>query len=272
MSDPKEKTEEKIVKKINPKLFSRSLFFNSSDADHDFGYSMYGKTVNYQIFAPEDKHLYYIIDSVTIPQGYYSTIRDGINDIIVVEVYDGVDLEVGTTITLAEGDYNIYQLITEIKSHLAIQLAEFDFEITYSRISKKLSWSITTASYSMKIVYEDTSAHDVIGLSDDISIPYNTPTTLQKVINMNSLSAIDVVSSLKASNYSSHSGDMSNVICRIPCDRIGGVLTYKPRLPTKHLIDSRHISHFMFGLRDDQGRNLDNNGKNWTISIQIFIE
>jgi len=247
----------------------RHVFVNSADCEAH-GDNEYTINMNkYQIIAGSGFITFCVMD-IQIPQGYYHTIREGVTDLLVVDILDsGNSMVGGGTLQFTPGTYNVYELMEEFNTQWADTLPEYDCTIAYSKTRNKLSLKSTTATYKIKVYKVSSTCAEVFGLSEDLTCEYNTTTYFQNCFNSHTVTAVDVYSSLKTSNFSSAKRDIDHCIARVGVSSTTGILTYANQSDHEQLCDAHHISSLTFQLKDQRRRTLDLNGLHWNIHMRF---
>jgi len=251
------------------------VHINSIDADQVVDGSSFIKVLGSHFIEKKAGYrVRFSVESVVIPQGYYQTIRTGINDQIAVEIYDTGDVLQSTgTVTLNAGDYTVYELNEELSTQFASTMSGYEVTVGFSTTLKKINITFNTPGYYAVFKLVGTTAKKIIGLSTDLTCEHAVETTMHNVANMNSVLAVDIYSNLRNDNYSSSTGEKSSVLCRIPTTAFkGDIMRWTNRTGLRQTLQGEHLSSIYLALRDQDGRVLDNNGVEWTIQIAFIFE
>ena len=256
---------------------SHALYLNSRDANTatSDGSEAWFVLTNAGLLRRPGVRFHIQVESITLPQAFYQTVRAGVNDAFAAIVTDLADTPLASAVlTLTAGDYSVSQLIAAIGTQwLASTLeASSGITITYSRTSKKLSFVPTTASRRITLIHETSTSAELTGLTADTTATEGTAVELGSVANMNSITCVQVHSSLTPSGaYDSSTGDRCNIVASVPVDRFGSILVHRAYGVVLQPIDATSISYIHLALRDERGRPVDNNGISWSIAIRVQV-
>ena len=229
-------------------------------------------TVHYmggaQILRQRGTHLGMQVESLVVNQGFYNSVRVGVTDKLVGAVLDGEDVLETATLTLTAGDYTIPLLIAEIQEQWAAAFVEANVVLTYRRVTKRLSIVSDTVGRTVRLTLQGSTAAELIGLTADTDAA-TVATELGRVANVNSISMLQVHSSLSVRSFDSHEGDLGTVIISVPVDKMGSILTYRAGGVALQPLHVDHISVIALWLTDEQGRVVDNDDLNWSITLRI---
>jgi hypothetical protein len=258
-------------------MMSHALYLNSRDANTTTsdGSEAWFVLNNAGLMRRPGARFHIQVESITLPQAFYQTVRSGVNDAFAATVTDLADTPLASAVlTIVPGDYSASQLITAISTQWLASVLEASsgITITYSRTSKKLSFVPTTASRRITLTYATSTSAELTGLTADTTATTDTAVELGGVANMNSVTCVQVHSSLTPSGaYDSATGDRCNIVASVPVDRFGSILVHRAYGVVLQPIDVASISYIHLALRDERGRPVDNNGVSWSIAIRVQV-
>lgn len=266
---------------------SKLIYINSQDATQVF--SDDGSSIKYDleqsIESPETEELLVSLYSCVIPYSFYN-IRKDINDTIVFNNLTGSGSALFENFQIPAGNYTISSLGNVIRDQLnALSWTTGTYIISYDRVKMKFRYyatGITTDEVDIDLSVYPTKApfvelgfnqHEVKVIKLGVS---NTPVDSEYSTNVpdvnGSIHQVQVRTTLSSKGcFDSINKSYSGILGCIPIDvNFGGIIFQNPR-DNKHkiLISTHSIKSFTVRITDDRGRNLNMNGLNYTIVIQV---
>ena len=221
-------------------------------------------SLNPAITAEEDEYMLVSVNSAQIPFSFYN-VNDNNNQIT---GDDGASF----TATLTNGNYNITQLLAEIKTKVNSQTGTHDITAA-SYDSKTNKVTITTAgnvSFSWKTGTK--TVGKLIGFITD-SASATTSHTSDAQVNTGGEEAVYIRSSLHSINsYESRTGGASDILAKVPnMVSFYGIIHYQPPVNVWkcQLQRGQTLSNFSLSLTDSEHKVLDINGMNFEVSLLV---
>lgn len=266
---------------------SKLIYINSTDATQVF--SEDGSSIKYDlaqsIDSPETEELLISLYSCVIPYSFYN-IRKDINDTIVFNNLTGGGVALFENYQIPAGNYTISSLGNIIRDQLnALSWTTGQYIVSYDRIKMKFRFyatGITNTEVDIDLsVYPTKSPHVELGFNKhevkriELGVA-NTPKDSEFSSNVpdvnGSIHQVQVRTTLSSKGcFDSITKSYSGILGCIPIDvNFGGIIFQNPR-DNKHkiLISTHSIKSFTLRITDDRGRNLDMNGLNFTVVIQV---
>lgn len=181
------------------------------------------------------------------------------NDIIVIN---------SIAYTLPRGNYNVNTFIAQL-----LLLIPVGFDITYSAITTKFTFTNTTADFTINGSSSLSTINKVVGLGTDDITSTALTLTLPYVVNFLPLPRLNFRSNfLKLNNYSS-TDNSSDIFLSLQNNAPqNSVIYYTNQTNTKNLIEEKNITSFVITVTDDFNRLINFNNVDWYMTIQIDME
>ena len=214
------------------------------------------------------------LSSAEIPFSWYNiSSRLSSNEIIV----SGSPLGVSPSLTLTEGNYDIFELVDTINAANAAN--QFPFSVVYNTNTNKVTLTNTTVNtrklnFSQK---EFQGLAKMLGFdpeNDSPDIPQNQTITSSGGVNMRPIHSLFMHSNLAASNViTTLDGGIVNIIDKIPLDDVNPMenitYNYYDTAPFNSIITVPEVRDFDISLRDQNGNLVDFNGINYELSLLV---
>lgn len=182
-----------------------------------------------------------------------------------------------SSLTLAEGTYDIYELVDTINTANTNNL--FPFSIVYLSKTNKVQLTNTTAAsstlnFSQK---ECKGLAKMLGFdteNDSASITQNQTLISTGIVNLRPVHSMLLHSDLAASNvYTTNNGSTENIIDKIPIGRYEPLdsisYDYGETAPFSTVININAIQNFKLSLRDQNSNLIQLNNVNYELSLLI---
>jgi hypothetical protein len=206
-------------------------------------------------------HIHLSVCSASIPVSFYN-----INDHNNVLYYKlTADTEI-TEIVLTKGNYNVNTLLTLLKSVLPA------FTITYNIITNKYTFSHPTSNFSFyyNTTYKSTCFHQIGFKEYD---QYSSARILEndRCINLSPIRNFLISCNYNTGNINKSNPYANNILCSIPLtSNINGVVNYFSDNFKSNLYTSV-MNTITITITDQDGLDIDFNGVNWTMTLQLDI-
>jgi hypothetical protein len=239
---------------------SLQLYLNSSNADKHLDNSKsHSEWVLPMIEISDGYHIYLSVQNCVIPYSFYN-INSSNNQLI---YYIGTSQNI---LTIPEGNYNINQLITTIKS-----LMLPNFNITYNNINNKITFTYNSSFY----ISSSSTISEIIGLVKETDHYSDVNFTLTSInnINMHPIKCINIVSNLMTFNINKSFVNNNSILCCIPINsQPYSLIEYHNNNNFRVNLFVNNISTIRIKLIDDNGNLLNLNGLNFSLTIQLDVE
>lgn len=206
-------------------------------------------------------HIHLSVCNASIPVSFYN-----INDHNNVLYYKlTADTEI-TEIVLTKGNYNVNTLLTLLKSVLPT------FVITYSIITNKYTFSHPTSNFTFyyNTTHMSTCFHQ-IGFQDYDQFSSSRILENDRCINLSPIRNFLVSCNFNTGNINKSNPYVNNILCSIPLtSNINGVVNYFSDNFKSNLYTSV-MSTITITITDQDGMDIDFNGVNWTMTLQLDI-
>lgn len=233
-----------------PKL----LFLNSANARYIPEESMYLWSFSETLQCPANHSFLLSVRDAQIPYSWYQVNTN--NNRYIVD---------GVLYTIPEGNYNIIELINQLKFNHPT------FTYNYKETTNKLTISNATSFR----IENDTSYEPflrVLGFMKDIYDDQSSYTS-DSVVNLSGYNNIFIYSNLTHHNIDSTAKKGSNVISKIPVNALpNGIVFYEiPSQGIKQVISHHSISEVKLQLLDTLYFPLNLNNVDWSLTIQVEV-
>lgn len=239
---------------------SLQLYLNSSNADN---YLDNSKSHCQWILPPieivDGFHIYLSVQNCVIPYSFYNINSSNNQLIYYIDTSQNI-------VTIPEGNYNINQLITTLKS-----LMLPNFNITYNNINNKITFTYTSSFY----ISSSSTISEIIGFLKEINYYSDVNFTLTSVnnINMHPIKCINIVSNLMTNSINKSFVNNNSILCCIPINsQPYSLIEYHNNNNFRVNLFVNTISTIRIKLIDDNGNLLNLNGLNFSLTIQLDVE
>jgi hypothetical protein len=208
------------------------------------------------IEVPLQHTIYISVQHAVIPYSFYNI--NSTNNLLIYTLNS-----VQYSITIAQGNYNAYDLLAYLKVNMP------NINITYDSIVSKYTFSGTSS-----ISFLSTSTClEILGFpTSSSSTSINNVLTSTNCINLQSKHCICIQSNLQTGSLNNTHKNESNIICSIPIDKPPfSTITYQNHNNLRYNLYNNNISTLMLRLTDQNNNILDLNGCHWSISIQLEV-
>tara|TARA_R110000823_G_scaffold230852_1_gene357656 strand:- start:423 stop:1406 length:984 start_codon:yes stop_codon:yes gene_type:complete len=264
---------------------SKLIYINSADATQVFSSAdaVFKYDLENVIDSPDTEDLLISLYSCVIPYSFYN-IRKDINDTILFTNLTGSGAA-SVSFQIPAGNYTTSSLGVVIKTQLqALVFTSGTYFVTYDRTKMKFRYFATGISVNQVAIDLSTTTKapfielgfaegesKIIKLGDaDAPVDEEYSTNVPDVNG--SVHTVQIRTTLSTKGcYDSINKSYSSILGTIPIDvNFGGIIFQNPR-DNKHkiLISTHSIKSFTVRLTDDRGRNINMNGLNFSIGIQV---
>jgi len=238
-------------------------------------------TLETEIVARKDEKILLYLKKGFIPFSFYTLSTSQKNNKLDVSEVQTDNTTNDYTITIPDGNYNILQLLSKIKS-LMETASTFDFvyNLTFDEPTAKVSFLITSGTNAQKTILKFNSGSNklnsvdnVLGFTDSSDVEFTTTTELVSpfIVDMaDGLDSIHVKSNLVGDNVLSTSED-GNELLIVPIDKEPNSILYfdEGSNPFKHLISQSSIKRIELKLVDSNNNVIDFNNIPYTIILVV---
>lgn len=171
-----------------------------------------------------------------------------------------------TTYTIPEGNYNALTLLTALQTLLTASGFTISYNATVNKYTfvKGSSFTFQATSTCLKLLgFTEATAHSSVG----------NILTSNFVVNLAGTSLIYIdIPNITTQNISSNLGGTYTSIVKSIVENLpyGSILTYTNNTNSATKIRERYIGYLQIRLLDDDYRELDLNGQNFTLTLEIF--
>ena len=235
-----------------------SLSSNNADSKGDNSYIFYIPTGS--IPAESQEQIYLSVQSAIIPNTFYN-----INQYNNKLCYSLDSNNIKIYLILQNGNYTIKDIVNYLNSNMS------NFTISYNRMYNKLTFQ-NLSSTNFK-VYPESTIYNVIGLSNGLTYQ-SVNGLLQSVnaVNLNSIQYINVKVNINTNNITKYNINDKNIICSIPVNiNPYGVINYKNYNNFRVNTYRNEITEIIMQFTDQNGNNIDFNGVQWSLVLQMDI-
>jgi len=250
---------------------------NGTDLNNLDGHKIY--LLEQEISSRKDERLLLYLKKAFLPFSFYTLSSSQKNNILDIKETNGGGSDT-YSITIPDGNYNITELISTIKSLLeSTTQKNFKYTITYNKSTSKVSFKIlsgTTPTNATLLfstgVNSKFSVKNILGFNEtDVSFTTSSSTTSQKIVDMaDGLDSIRVISNLVGSNIRSTNREGGELLL-IPVDLEPFSVIYfnEGPAPFKHLINQENIKRIEIKMTDANNNIIDFNQIPYTLILQV---
>ena len=248
-------------------LPSINLFFSSDKADVSYGSSHKEFYLRRPINVPKNSHMMLALNSFNCPYSFY-LIRAGVNDSFKISTNDGVSV-VEETITIAEGNYSLTELIPAINTQFTSYSVSLrtTFTLFYNYTTSK--FYISSSVVMNEVIISDINMYKILGFEPDTSYTYNSLSTLNmpNVADVSGSSCLFVAIKNRGI-MNQNTGHVDGVIQKINIEVLPlEYIYFKPIEIQYFQTSSEHINHFNIEILDENFKQIDFNGGIWRIGF-----
>ena len=234
------------------------LSSNNVDSKNDNSFIFYIPTGS--ILAESQEHIYISVQSAIIPNTFYN-----INSYNNILSYALVSNNIKQYLTIPVGNYNIKDIVSYLNSNMT------NFSVSYNKTYNKLTFqNLSLANF---IIYPESTLYGVLGFSNGLTY-YSSSGILQSVnaVNVNSIQYINVKLNINTNNITKYNVNDKNIICSIPVNiNSYGIINYKNENNFKVNTFRNEITELILQFTDQNGYNINFNGVQWSIVLQLDI-
>lgn len=213
-------------------------------------------------------HIYLRVLDIVIPYSFYQI--NSSNNFLVVQKSQGNN----AYISITQGNYNVYQLITELKTQFSNNF--LDMNVTYNEITNKFTFTLTHLggpNYQEFTFKKSSTCLKVLGFDNT-----DTSSTLQVLTSTNTIN-------LQPSNYimihtnlytsyinKSQSANLQNLFISIPINTPpNSLIVFQPSSNSAINTYDNLFNTIYFQLTDEYGNKIDLNGQDWSITLELLF-
>ena len=233
---------------------SFQLYLDSKDAD-------FHNNNEYQFYLPNMEvvdgfYLYLSVVSISIPYSFYNI---NYQNNFFSYVVDNIDY----SIILTPGNYNINQVVAELKSQMPY------FNIVYNSITNKISFSHATSEFRFnisKFLY-------LLGFTTNNITSLNKTIYSSNCINLNYIRCINLVSNIYTNNINKSLEHNASILASVPVHTSPySIIQYNNLNNYRSNLFKNHLDYIMIKLVDNDENIVHLNGLNFNITIQLDVE
>lgn len=271
-----------MVRILDTHIPNKILYISSAKAMNLSTNAGYNNYVRYFLNPPLPPTPTNIVPNIVlfnaeIPYSFYS-VNFNVNKLH-YEVLDKTTEAVlsSNTLIIPTGNYNIYQLDSEIQTVYANDTTHnlgTTITLAYDIIKNKISIRTTNETYKIRIRFDLSTITELLGFThadiitfDNNTAPIISPYVVKVFDYTNLFVVLDNFSLLNSYN---NDGKIGGILASIPVMNAGSLLYYTNNLNGAHtniLNYKDSISYIDIRITDGQGRDINFNGKHWQIGI-----
>lgn len=184
-----------------------------------------------------------------------------------------IEVDSATSLNLAEGNYNIYDLVTAVTAD-----ATFPYSMTYDIKTNKVTLTNTDASGHTINFSSDNSRElsKMLGFDRvDRTLLAGATLVSDGAVNLRPVHSMFLYSNLAASNVltSTYGGNIENILDKIPLGNVDPLQViaydYYETAPFSTIITTDAVQSFQVSLRDQNSRLIQLNGARYELSLLI---
>ena len=224
-------------------------------------------TLKEPLLVPDHMSLLLSLHTATIPYSFYN-VRSGVNNTITFYVAG-----VSKPLVLDDGNYSASTILNLMKTHLETETNITLANISYSRESLKFKFSYTGSASSLLINFAESSASDLIGITENTSMTAGQIKTSQNAVDLNdAIHGLYVRQNLATKGtLDTDEGTFSNILARIPINTNAGGIIFMSPTANQHetMISVPLVQTIGIRLTDDKHRTINLNGLHFQLSLKL---
>lgn len=239
--------------------------------------------LNNSILAKKDEKILFYLKKMFLPFSFYCISDNQKNNKLDIKEIQSDNNENTYSITVENGNPDIYSLISEIKSLLETNSTfNYKYDITYNINNNKISIKLLSGDLCNKSVILFSSGNNisqsinnVLGFkNNDLEILLNNTITSNNQVDLaDGLDSVHIKSNLVGTNIRSVDSE-SNELLIIPVDKSPfSIIYFEDQTPFKHLLNVNVITNIELTLQDSKQNIINMNNIPYTIILQCeFIK
>lgn len=219
------------------------------------------------IEANSQVHIYLRVLDVVIPYSFYQI--NSSNNFLVVQNAQGNN----SYITIPQGNYNVYQLITELKTQF--QNNYLDMNVHYNEITNKLIFTLKHLGgpYAEFRFMNTSTCLKILGFDNTNPSSVLQVLTSTNTINLQPTNYIMIHTNLYTSYINkSQSSNLQNMFISIPINTPpNSLIVFQPSSNSAINTYDNLFNTIFFQLTDEYGNKIDLNGQDWSITLELLF-
>ena len=247
-----------------------TILLRSSDATYDASTGGFTYSLVAPLVANPDELITVELVNAAIPNSFYN-VEVGRSSFDVTETVGGT--AASRTITVAEGNYDVNTLRSELLTHLNTGTPVYT--VVFNRVVGKYTFSVTGTT---AVTFDMTGPmRRSLGFSQATHSFVGSPLTLVSSnvcdLSSNNHSVLVQASFLSSSFITSKEMRTSGIIAVVPISAQNfNFILYQPNEEFFTLLRNNVIDTFTLNLTNQDGRQLDFNGVEWGLSLRFRFE
>lgn len=244
------------------------IHLNSKFADVRINNSSSNVSFYFQnIISSTQTHIYLRVLDVVIPYSFYQI--NSSNNFLVYENAAGYK----SYITISQGNYNVYNLITELKTQFVNNYIPMN--ITYDEIRNKFTFvtdRLPNTPYSEFKFLGSSTCLKILGFSGTSSSVLQTLTS-ENTINLIPTNYICIHSNIYSSYINkSQNSNLLNMLVAIPVlSPPNSLISYQPNSNTAVNTYDYLFNQLTLELTDEYGNDINLNGQEWSMTLELLF-
>tara|TARA_R110000796_G_scaffold127646_4_gene243079 strand:+ start:573 stop:1433 length:861 start_codon:yes stop_codon:yes gene_type:complete len=223
-------------------------------------------TLKEPLLVPDHMSLLLSLHTATIPYSFYNV---GTHNNTIAFYVAGVS----KPLVLDDGNYSASTILNLMKTHLELESNITLASISYSRESLKYKFSYTGSASSLLINFGESSASDLIGITETTSMTAGQIKTSQNAVDLNdAIHGLYVRQNLATKGtLDTDEGTFSNILARIPINTNAGGIIFMSPTANQHetMISVPLVQTIGIRLTDDKHRTINLNGLHFQLSLKL---
>jgi hypothetical protein len=203
-------------------------------------------------------HIYMSVTNASIPVSWYNINLN--NNVLVYGIVGGSTYN----ISLPVGNYNVTTLLSKLISVMP------NFNITYSSLTNKFTFT----HVSLDFVFHSSSSNcfSILGFTKYDQYSISRVLTSVNCINLSPVRSFIIGTSLRTGNINLADPLVQNILCSIPIiSNSLGVVNYVNSDNFRTNLSTNVLNSLSIHITDQDANNIDFNGVNWFITLQLDI-
>jgi hypothetical protein len=231
---------------------------NNADAKGDNTFTFY--IPSDAILAESQEHIYLSVQSAILPYTFYNINEN--NNKLRYALTSNFIIE---TIVIPVGNYTIKDIVNYLNSEMT------NFMVSYDKLYNKLTFTnLSTTDFKF---FPTSTLYDVLGFTKGITFISNNG-ILYSVngVNLNTVHYVNIKLNINTNNVAKYNINDRNIICSIPVNVSPyGVICYINDNNFRVNTFKNNISEVVVEFTDQNGYNINFNGVQWSLVLQLDI-
>ena len=254
---------------VNYIIENKLIVLNSKDADKLNAELLSDVNFKFKDILKAEENILYVscsLLSAEIPCSFYNI---NINNQLLIYTINGVEY----SLIVQEGNYNATSFITEIVSQFNSDTHGHSINMTFNKITGKLTITKLTGAFDIIIQSSGSSMYEVLGLLTDNDYTITTTLVCPYMLNLLGVKKLKIfTNSISLANYDSNGHTSGSLLHTISVDVPSySLLVYQNNHLALTRVMNKTINEIHIQIRDENHKLIDFNNVYWNLTIVLNI-